>query len=353
MDSASAFTAASAVELLGLNEIDSVASVRERYSSAIRHATRSPRSIHVYDAAWRHFASWCSENGRAPLPADEETLILYLLYWGHPDVNRRAEDRLLSRSTIRTYLHGVKWSHLQSHSPWPTYGLGEADVLKETVRLIEHRQRDIKQRPKGRAIAEAKLLASVRSIDDTKPEGLRDRALLLTTFYGAFRREEVVRLTTDDLEFSDDEHDEGMTITLRSSKTDPHGKGAVRAISRTYIEPCPVLSMRDWLNVRGLEPGPIFTNIGNRGPRQNHGGPLTPSHVNKLIKRSVARIGEDPSRYSAHSMRAGLATSAARAGVEPRLIKLQTGHASYEMLDRYIHSANSLSDNVVRAMHPR
>lgn len=347
------FTAESAVELFGLTDRNSASAVRDWYSSAIREATRSARSIHIYDAAWRHFAEWCSANSLLSSPAAEETLILYLLYWGHPDVVRQAGDRLLSRSTIRTYLHGIKWSHLQSHSPWPTYGLGEVDVLKETIRLIEHRQRDVKQRPKGRAIAEAKLLAAVRSIDDTKPEGLRDRTLLLTTFYGAFRREEVVRLTTDDLEFSDDEHDEGMTILLRSSKTDRRGNGALRAISRTYIDPCPVLSMRGWIDVRGVEPGPIFTNVGNRGPRKNHGGPLTPSHVNRLIKRSVGSIGEDPSRYSAHSMRAGLVTSAARAGVEPRLIKLQTGHASYEMLDRYIHSANSLSDNVVRAMHPK
>ncbi|WP_275792885.1 tyrosine-type recombinase/integrase [Prescottella equi] len=338
------------------NQIEAVPDVSaglDDYTAAVREATRSPRTLQTYKSAWQHFAVWCSTHGHSALPASEQTLLSYLLYWGHPDFPRRPSDSLLSRSTARTYLRAIKWFHLQNRAPWPTYGLGEPDRLRETLRLIEHARRDDTRRPKGTAIAEAKMLAAVRSISPNSPQGARDRSLLLTTFYGAFRREEVVRLRVEDLVFSEDEHMEGMLLRLRSSKTDRHGAGQSLAISKTWITPCPVVEMKRWLSIRGSEQGPIFTNVGNRGPRTTHGQGLDPTHVNRTLKRAIEAIGEDPSKYSAHSLRSGLITSAARLGVEPRLIKMQSRHATYEMLERYIHDVNSLSNNVVRAMHPR
>ena len=49
--------------------------------------------------------------------------------------------------------------------------------------------------------------------------GLRDRALLLVGFAGAFRRAELVSLDVADVEFSS----AGLIVTLRRSKTDQEG----------------------------------------------------------------------------------------------------------------------------------
>ena len=77
---------------------------------------------------------------------------------------------------------------------------------------------------------------------------------------------------------------------------------------------------------------------------------LSSDAVALVVKARAAAAGFDPDRYSGHSLRAGLATSAARAGVPPRAIKAQTGHASDAMLDRYVRHVDMFAGNAVRAL---
>ena len=69
----------------------------------------------------------------------------------------------------------------------------------------------------------------------TDIKGLRDRALLLLGFAGAFRRSELVALDIADLQFCDG----GLRVIIRKSKTDQEGLGATIAIARGSIA-CPV-----------------------------------------------------------------------------------------------------------------
>ena len=190
--------------------------------------------------------------------------------------------------------------------------------------------------------------------------GARNRSLLLLGFYAALRREELVSLRVEDLTVVTEEEDPlnpGLLVLVRSSKTDRRGAGVEVAISRTWLDPDPVVAVQAWLEVRGGAPGPLFTNIGGRGPRLDESDretrALSGKAVSRILQAAVSGIGEDSSTYSAHSLRSGFITTAALAGVEPRLIKDQSRHRTYEMLDRYIHSATSLRDNAVRKMHPR
>ncbi len=64
----------------------------------------------------------------------------------------------------------------------------------------------------------------------------------------------------------------------------------------------------------------------------------------------AAAVGLDPSRYAGHSLRAGLATSAAAAGVSSWKIRAQTGHASDAMLRRYIRDGEMFVDNAAGAV---
>src|SRR5699024_4297164 len=125
---------------------------------------------------------------------------------------------------------------------------------------------------------------------------------------------------------------------------------------RTWVDPDPVSELQRWITVRGDHGGPLFTNVAGRGPRgrgDRFDAGLSGKSVGRVLKSAVAGIGEAPEKYSAHSLRAGFITSAALAGVEPRLIKEQSRHKSYDMVDRYVHAATSLRDNAVRKMHPR
>lgn len=65
----------------------------------------------------------------------------------------------------------------------------------------------------------------------------------------------------------------------------------------------------------------------------------------RVVKRAARAAGLDPNRFSGHSLRAGLATSAAKAGKSERAIMKQTGHRSAETVRRYIRDSDLFSDN--------
>ena len=98
---------------------------------------------------------------------------------------------------------------------------------------------------------------------DRTPLGLRDRALLLLGFAGAFRRSEPVALDVDDLEFTS----RGVRVQLRRSKTDQEGRGQFVAIPRVPRSPyCPKQAVSDWMVTAAIESGPVFVRL-HRGDR--------------------------------------------------------------------------------------
>jgi integrase len=79
-------------------------------------------------------------------------------------------------------------------------------------------------------------------------------------------------------------------------------------------------------------------------------GRLSGEAVSLIVRQRLAAAGIDPSGYSGHSLRAGLATSAAEAGVPTWKIRTQTGHASDAMLLRYVRAGHLFADNAVGAL---
>jgi integrase len=160
---------------------------------------------------------------------------------------------------------------------------------------------------------------------------LRDRALLLLGFAGAFRRSELVSFDVEDLELSR----AGLAVRLRRSKTDQEGQGRRVGIPRGQrAETCPVRALQAWLERARIEAGPIFRGVNRHGQLQS--GQLSDRAVALVVKRRAAAAGLDPERLAGHSLRAGLATSAAAAGASERKIMDQTGHKSVTMVRRYI-----------------
>jgi integrase len=170
--------------------------------------------------------------------------------------------------------------------------------------------------------------------------GTRDRALLLVGFAGAMRRSELVGLDVTDITH----RDEGLAITIRSSKTDQEGAGRQVAIPiGRDPETCPVRALQGWLDAAGIEDGPVFRPIdrhGNVSPDR-----LSDRAVALIVKRSAEGAGLDPSLYSGHSLRAGFATTAAANGASERAIANQTGHKSMEVLRRYVRHGSLFTDN--------
>jgi integrase len=170
--------------------------------------------------------------------------------------------------------------------------------------------------------------------------GLRDRALLLLGFAGAFRRSELISLDVADLEFTR----AGLIVTLRKSKTDQEGKSRRLGVPYGSNEgTCPVRSLQAWLESAHIQEGPVFRSL-DRFLRVQPGR-LSDKAVALIVKKRAKAVGLDPARYAGHSLRAGLATSAAAAGASERMIMSQTGHRSADMVRRYIREGNLFTSN--------
>ncbi|WP_193354128.1 site-specific integrase [Candidatus Protochlamydia amoebophila] len=170
---------------------------------------------------------------------------------------------------------------------------------------------------------------------------MRDKALLLLGFVGAFRRSELVSLTINDIKFVR----EGLQITLRKSKTDQEGKGRVIAIPYgSNILTCPVRALNDWLNCSKISEGPLFRPINRHGQIMDKA--LTSKSVALIIKRNK-HLEKQKHSFSGHSLRAGFATTAAISGVPEHLMMKQTGHKSSDTIRRYIRLGNMWTENTV------
>jgi integrase len=201
------------------------------------------------------------------------------------------------------------------------------------------------RRTNGTAPAQkaATLIDDIRAMVNATDSGLigvRDRALILLGFAGAFRRSEVVGLSVEDCVFGKD----GLTVTLRRSKTDQAGAG--RKIGIPYgsnPETCPVRNLQSWIEQTGISGGPLFRSISRHGQVQP--GALSGIDVARVVKKLAQRAGLDAAKYAGHSLRAGHATSAAIAGASERSIMNQTGHRSVQMVRRYIRDGSLFREN--------
>jgi integrase len=167
---------------------------------------------------------------------------------------------------------------------------------------------------------------------------LRDRALLLLGFAGAFRRSELVALDVEDIE----QTTEGLRVTVRRGKTDQEGQGAVIAIVRGSTA-CPVAAVQAWLETAKITAGPVFRPI-SKGERLQSAR-LTDRSVANIVKAHAERAGLDPRLFSGHSLRAGFLTSAAAKGASIFKMMDQSRHRSVETLRGYVRDAEIFKDH--------
>jgi site-specific recombinase XerD len=277
----------------------------------------------AYRADWRDFSAWCARHGLSPLPASAETVSVYLADLAG----------FRKTSTIGRRLSAIAQAHRTAGYPSPT-----AEVAVRQVMSGIRRRHGTRQQGK-----EAALTVDVRAMVGTldgSVRGLRDRSLLLLGFAGAFRRSELVALDVADATRSRD----GLVVTVRRSKTDQEGAGREVGIPfGSTPATCPVRALEDWLAAAAITSGPLFHPIdrhGNVRPTR-----LTDQSVALVVKRAALAAGLDAALYAGHSLRSGLATAAAQAGVSERTIMEQTGHKSLPIVRRYIRRGSLFTEN--------
>ena len=143
--------------------------------------------------------------------------------------------------------------------------------------------------------------------------------------------------------------DAGTLLTVRRSKTDQEGEG--RQVGVPYgsrRETCPVRSLRHWLELSDISDGPIFRPVGKGGSVGE--SRLSDRSIALIVQRAAKRAGLDPAAFSGHSLRAGLATAAAAAGVSEHDIARTTGHRSIAVLRRYVRTATVFERNAAASV---
>src|SRR5712671_5869637 len=275
----------------------------------------------AYGTDFRLFKAYCDAKGVSALPASPATVAAYLA----------AEAQTAKPSTIGRRIAAIRYAHKLAGFETPT----DAEGVKATMRGIRRTFGGARNK-KTPAVA-----AKMHSMVAMAPEGLaglRDRALLLLGFAGAFRRSELVALDVADIA----ETETGLLVTIRRGKTDQEGAGRTSAIPRGDVA-CPVKALRAWLDAAAIEAGPIFRPIDRAGTVR--ASRLTCRSVAKFVKAYAARAGFDATTFSGHSLRSGFLTSAAAKGASIFKMMDQSGHKSVDTLRGYVRDAELFKDH--------
>jgi site-specific recombinase XerC len=224
-------------------------------ATAFARQEKAASTRKAYRSDFALFRAWCLAKGVPALPASPESVAAYL---AHEAAAGRAA------STITRRCAAIRYAHRLADLDPPTH----SEKVRATLRGI---RRTIGAAPARKAPV---LADTARAMALSVPDGLkglRDRALLLLGFAGAFRRSELVALDVADLE----ETDEGLRVTIRQSKTDQEGHGQVIAIARGSST-CPVKAIKAWLEASGITEGPLFRPVAKGGHLAFGGGDSLP-----------------------------------------------------------------------------
>ena len=296
-----------------------------RSYAANSRAEATKKAYRADMAAWNAF---CHQAGISPqLPATVASVAEYVASMGGQ----------VAVATIRRRLVTLSQAHKAAGLENPVASEIVRSVLKGLIREYGTAQR------KAAPIRAANIRAFVAQNSGADLATLRDRALLLLGFFGAFRRSELVALNVSDVDFTT----EGATVTLRRSKTDQEGKGRTIGIChQARPDACPVRALRAWIQAAGIQEGPIFRKVAKSGKVAEDA--LTGAGVAYILKAHAVALGLDESAISGHSLRRGFVTEAYAADVPTPEIQAVTGHRSLQVLSGYYAEANIFRNATAR-----
>lgn len=241
-------------------------------------------------------------------------------------------------STLSRWVSSISTAHQRAGVENPC----TTSSVRAVLRGIK-RQHGAKRRRVLPAMTD-ELKAMVDKCPANELRGRRDAAVLLVGFAGALRRSEVAALTVEAIQFDP----RGCVLSLGKTKTDQTGENDEIAIPKSKSAYCPVAALKAWIKASGITGGPVFRKIHRSGSIGRNA--LNDRAIAEIVKGCAEKAGLTKADYSGHSLRAGLATSSARAGKPYHKIKQQTRHKSDAMLLTYVRDAERFDDNAAEIL---
>ena len=268
----------------------------------------------------KQFLAWCHNENLTTTPISADTLASYVDHMAHS----------YATATVKRHLASI--SHL-------CRGIGlECPVKSGLVKIAIKRMERVNgtRQKQATAICEAEVKIIIAATGSRLID-IRDKAILLTARDTLCRRSELVSIEVDDIDF----HDNGSAlITIRNSKTDPTGKGALMWVSCNCAN-----ALSRWLNASGVKIGPMFRSV-RKGGRL--GGALSPDDVARRFSIMVKRAGISSKGISGHSTRVGMAQDLCAAGMELTELMVAGRWVSPKMPAHYAKELNVLRGAVAK-----
>ncbi|RDB41814.1 integrase [Halomonas sp. DQ26W] len=238
-------------------------------------------------------------------------------------------------ATILRYANSLHMWHRYMNLPSPVKTMAVRSILRGIKFSRDTRQSS------APALRLKELHVLLDDLDRKTLHGLRDSALFLLSFYGAFRRSEVVVLACEDIEW----RPEGITLTLHYSKTNRSGRIETKSLMRAPPDSvyCPVGMLEQWLAASGITQGAIFRGISPKG--RMGAGRMTAHTLYVRMKKALEQAGLTAQGFSPHSFRAGFITEAHLRGKSDLQIKRISGHRDQRTFEHYIRLADAFEQN--------
>lgn len=319
----------------------------------------SENTIRSYRAALRYWAAWFGLRYAKPiaLPLSVPTVIQFIV--DHAERKTRtglgcelpeAIDQAMVQggyksalgppalATLTHRLSVLSKVHQLNEAANPCQDAKVRELISKT--RSAYAKRGVRQDKKA-ALTKEPFEALLATCDDSL-RGVRDRALLLFAWSsGGRRRSEVTDATMENVRKAGDL---AYVFTLLRSKTNQ--SGAERDDSNKPVVGRAAKALEAWLSCSGITVGPIFRRI-RRG--DHIAEPLSPAAVRDIVKARAAEagLGND---FSAHSLRSGFVTEAARQNIPIGETMSLTGHASVATVVGYFRTASSLGSKAARLL---
>ena len=304
--------------------------ISERTMANIKHSV-SANTKKAYESDLKHFKNWMSDNNLVfSLPIPAGVLADYV---------SDLDEQNFSIATIERRLNAIRWMHR----------VNDAQEVHTGNRLLSMTMQGLKRKraEEGRkTTSESKqplmvdeLKAVISLIDTGTLSGIRDKAMLLVGFASALRRSELVALTVEDITITG----QGADIKIRKSKTDQTGQGDSVSIMRGSPDLCPILALVDWYEASGIKSGSVFLRFTPN--RCIYPAAITGRTYANTIKKYCKMSGLNADRYSGHSTRSGMLTSAAEKGCNLIQLAQHARHKNTNQTMYYVRQADRFKNN--------
>lgn len=300
---------------------------------ALLHNSRSLSTTKAIRSDIRKFNTWCDARNRSALPCSPETLAEWIA-----DLQGSS-----SVASIARYVSSVSTVHDLGGYDNPT----RSELVRIAIKGLRRSEAGTPAK-KAPALRLAKLIELLGKMSSREWPSRRNQAILAVGWSAALRASEICALNIEDVQ----EVSEGLIVRIRKSKTDQEGKGIPIGIPTSKLTDI----AKDWISavtrLYGTNSGPLFPRIGYAqtdrwfpaiGPR----GRLSTRSLYKLIVRLLRTVSVEG---SVHSLRRGMITEAAAAGVAEQAIQRHSRHRSVAVLRGYVEEGNLFDFNPLNAV---